>query len=85
MTSFSSEPEDTLPRPPASSRESRPSASSQREETEREQEEEPNEGAEARGVLKPQPRPAPRRRLDRRIDTEPGDPEGTHVCAPTDA
>lgn len=84
MTSFSSEPEDTLPRPSSSSREVRPSAAPKAEEREGE----PRlEGArsEERGVLRPQPKPQPRRRPDRRIDADPGDPEGTHVCAPTDA
>lgn len=33
------------------------------------------------GTLQPQPR----RRLDRRLDGESSDPDGSHVCAPTDA
>ncbi len=32
------------------------------------------------GTLQPQPR-----RLDRRLDGESSDPDGAHVCAPTDA
>lgn len=85
MTSFSSEPEDTLPRPDQSSRETRPSASRPEKDAEDESEDSKETRADARGVLKPQPRPQPRRRPDRRIDADPGDPEGTHVCAPTDA
>jgi len=86
MTPFSSEPEDTLPRPSESSVEPRESkAQSDDEAADLEQVDEPQTEEPERDVIQPQPRPQPRRRPDRRLDADPGDPEGTHVCAPTDA
>lgn len=83
MTSFSSESEDTL-EPPTKGR-TAPRQSSARPAEDDARAEAKETGAETHGVLTPQPRPQPKRRPDRRVDADPGDPEGTHVCAPTDA
>jgi len=84
------EPEENLPRTadPRSSHEERPVDSTpQAEESEAEGSEssagaaQPASPEEDPGTLQPQPR----RTLKQRLDTEPGDSDGAHVCAPTDA
>lgn len=82
MTPFSDDPEDTIPRPTERSiepRETTESASMENDET-KSKESAPKSKARERGTLQPMPRRQP----DRRLDADPGDPEGTHVCAPTD-
>ena len=79
MTSRSSDPNHSSPLPPESANESEAGADGLAESSADAPTEDASEAE--HGTLQPQP-PNP---LKRRLDTDAGDPEGAHVCAPTDA